>query len=93
MSGADINFYFTRNPYAKLFLGPRLLYGKDMLLAQSTYLTAQFQIGWMFNGEKSKLPQHLSIGFGILSFRYQGIVSNNSLMGWGSINYRFNVRL
>jgi DNA-directed RNA polymerase subunit H (RpoH/RPB5) len=88
--GLDLNFYFSKRPVTKFFVGPRVRYGNDVL-SRIKGLTGQFQFGWMVSGEKSRFPQHFSIGVGFVSLENRAI-SRDKYFGWGSINYRINFR-
>ncbi len=88
--GADVNFYFTKRPYNKFFVGPRLRLGEDLLIGISAG-TAQIQIGWMLGTPKQQLMHHLSFGFGILKI-YDNGAFQNQIITWMSINYRTSLR-
>ena len=88
--GIDLNFYFSKRPIAKFFVGPRVRYGNDVLLGIKG-ITGQFQFGWMVSGEKSRVPQHFSFGLGFVSLDNRAI-SGDKYFGWGSINYRISFR-
>ncbi len=88
--GLDLNFYFSKRPVTKFFVGPRVRYGNDVL-SRIKGLTGQFQFGWLFSGEKSRFPQHFSFGMGFVSLENRAI-SRDKYFAWGSINYRINFR-
>lgn len=89
--GADVNFYFTKKPHNKFFIGPRLRFGEDLLIGLSAG-TAQIQTGWMLGTPKQHLMHHVSFGFGIVKI-YNNGAFQNQLIPWMSINYRISLRL
>jgi hypothetical protein len=92
MTGLDINFYFANKPNHKLFIGPRVRYGYDYIITREIF-TGQFQVGIMFNDKNNNFPQHISFGTGFISLQDVSPSLRKQLLGWGSINYRFNFRL
>lgn len=94
ITGLDLNYYFGKSDGFKLFAGPRIRYGTDVAFYNTEAYTIQTQIGMKLGRSKSRVVQHLSIGYGfirILSSNALRSDSKQSLM-WYSLNYRLGVK-
>jgi hypothetical protein len=95
ITGLDLNYYLGRSEKKQFFIGPRIRYGTDMMLAEIKGYTVQTQFGWKLGKPSARFVQHISFGFGFL--RVISVSSTQTLnpkqsYGWGSVNYRLGIR-
>ena len=95
ITGLDLNFYVGKKTSPKFFIGPRFRYGTDILLQNIEGFTFQSQLGWRFGKEKSRICQHLALGFGfarVLATSLGPFPESKQAFGWYSATYRFSFR-
>jgi len=94
--GVDINSYHDLNSSLKYYVGPRIRYGKDMLLGGIEGLTFQIQNG-LFRSIGNKVITSVGVGFGFfkLSENYaaRNVFNGKQVYPWGSISLRLGLRL
>lgn len=91
IGGLDLNVYPMEGEFTKLFFGPRLRYGTDVMLNQSEALSVQTQFGLRIGNKDSRFIQHASFGIGfvkVISSKGLAITNKQEFRGWYSLNYR-----
>jgi hypothetical protein len=95
ISGLDLNFYFGKKEFTKLFIGPRIRFGTDVAFLNTEAYSLQTQLGVKVGNPDRSIVQHLSIGFGfvrVISSPVLLITDNKQLYPWFSLNYRLGVK-
>lgn len=93
IGGVDLNFYFGDSPTSKIFIGPRVRYGTDVLLLNSQICTIQTQFGLKFEEPEKRFVQHVSIGFGFLRIiSSSGFARTKQSFACFSFNYRVGIK-
>ena len=89
--GMDINSYHDLKPKLKYYVGPRIRYGKDILLGGIEGLTFQIQNG-LFRSIGEKVITSVGVGFGFFRLAETYVAGNvfngKQVYPWASISLR-----
>jgi hypothetical protein len=94
--GLDINSYHDLKPSLKYYFGPRIRYGKDILLGGIEGFTFQIQNG-LFKSIGKRMITSVGVGFGFFklseAYAIRNTFNQQQVYPWASISLRLGFRL
>jgi hypothetical protein len=95
VTGLDLNYYVETRSYSKFFFGPRIRYGTDVYMFNTTAYSVQFQNGLLLCDSKGKMASSIALGFGfvrVLSIPLTGGIDPKQSYPWMSLTIRIGFR-